>query len=1015
VDSGSSPMTFSSELARRTAGARSFLMLIPLLIVAACAPGEVKAGLGPDPTEVTAVTVASDKSAISVGEAVLVRATAKTAGGSTGPAQVDWTTSGGTLVAYTDSTVLFTSSTTGSYKVRGRGRKNTQLVDSTVIVVSQPVSPIVRVTVSPDPANLPTGGTLGFAVTGTRQDGSTFVPTVTWSATGGTITQGGVYTAGSIAGNYRVMAVETTSSLADTSAVALASTAPILQAVVLTPATSSLATGSTQQFSVSGQWSDGSTTAPSVTYSATGGTISSGGLYTAGSTAGTFRVIATQQGGTLADTSAVTITAPVLQAVILTPGSVSLATGATQQFTVSGQWSNGATTAPSVTYSATGGTITAAGLYTAGTTAGTFRVIAVQQGGTLADTSVVTLSTVAPVLQAVILTPATASLATGATQQFAVSGQWSNGATTAPAVTYSMTGGTISSGGLYTAGSTAGTFRVIATQQGGTLADTSAITITAPVLQAVILAPSTVSLATGASQQFAVSGQWSNGATTAPAVTYSATGGTISSGGLYTAGSTAGTFRVIATQQGGTLSDTAVVTVAGPVLQAVILTPASANLATGATQQFTVSGRWSDGSTSAPAVTWSANGGSISTGGLYSAGVTGGTFRVIATQQGGTLADTSAIILTAPPPVLQAVILTPTTVTLAPSTTQQFAVSGQWSNGATTAPPVTYSATGGTITSGGLYTAGSTTGSFRVIATQQGGTLADTSAVTVATAAPNSMYFNSSETGGDGSNPNYLLADDFEDGNWYSKNCDDANNSGGLLQTDGWCGTIYANPITPANAAVCGNAGLAGTNCAATSGYHSGAIGGRNMASHGFVGGATNLNEAYFRVYFQPQADYVGGHEKMFDFTRDAESGQLVALCYNYFGSQTMGCIPYLHQDDGVQGQANAWMRSNMASTVTLVPTHWYYFEMHVKLNTPGAYDGVFEWWLNDCGVAGTSCTGTPTLRGRYTNVKYRDSGAESSVTLGGIWIENWANEATIGTMYYDNVIASKAQIGFAH
>ncbi len=272
---------------------------------------------------------------------------------------------------------------------------------------------------------------------------------------------------------------------------------------------------------MSGQWSNGATTAPSVTYSATGGTITSGGLYTAGSTAGTFRVIAIQQGGTLADTAAVTLTAtpPVLQAVILTPASASLATGGTQQFSVSGQWSNGATTAPSVTYSATGGTITAGGLYTAGSTAGTFRVIATQQGGTLADTSAVTLTATPPVLQAVILTPASASLATGATQQFSVSGQWSNGATTAPSVTYSATGGTITTGGLYTAGSTAGTFRVIAIQQGGTLADTSAVTLTAtpPVLQAVILTPASASLATGATQQFSVSGQWSNGATTAPA------------------------------------------------------------------------------------------------------------------------------------------------------------------------------------------------------------------------------------------------------------------------------------------------------------------------------------------------------------------------------------------------------------------------------------------------------------------------------------------------------------------
>ncbi len=69
---------------------------------------------------------------------------------------------------------------------------------------------------------------------------------------------------------------------------------------------------------------------------------------------------------------------------------------------------------PGVTYSATGGTITTGGLYTAGSTAGTFRVIAVQQGGTLADTSAVTLTATPPVLQAVILTPASASLATGA-------------------------------------------------------------------------------------------------------------------------------------------------------------------------------------------------------------------------------------------------------------------------------------------------------------------------------------------------------------------------------------------------------------------------------------------------------------------------------------------------------------------------------------------------------------------------------------------------------------------------
>ena len=46
-----------------------------------------------------------------------------------------------------------------------------------------------------------------------------------------------------------------------------------------------------------------------VTYLAQGGTIDAGGLYTAGSSAGTYRVIASAMGGKLADTASVTIAA----------------------------------------------------------------------------------------------------------------------------------------------------------------------------------------------------------------------------------------------------------------------------------------------------------------------------------------------------------------------------------------------------------------------------------------------------------------------------------------------------------------------------------------------------------------------------------------------------------------------------------------------------------------------------------------------------------------------------------
>jgi hypothetical protein len=59
----------------------------------------------------------------------------------------------------------------------------------------------------------------------------------------------------------------------------------------------------------------------------------------------------------------------------------------------------------------------------------------------------------------------------------------------------------------------------------------------------------------------------------------------------------------------------------------------------------------------------------------------------------------------------------------------------------------------------------------------------------VASAGP---YFNSSEPGCNGSDPNVLMCDDFEDGVWYGRDGDHAT-----AEDDGWWGTIYANPITP--------------------------------------------------------------------------------------------------------------------------------------------------------------------------------------------------------------------------
>jgi hypothetical protein len=168
-----------------------------------------------------------------------------------------------------------------------------------------------------------------------------------------------------------------------------------------------------------------------------------------------------------------------------------------------------------------------------------------------------------PVPQAVsvAISPTSAAVQSGSTQQFSASVTGSSNSN----VSWSASGGTISASGLYSAGSTTGTFAVTATS----VADSSkkaqaTVTITsfpAPPVVTVTIAPTSAAVETGATQQFSASVTGSSNTS----VTWSATGGTISSSGLYSAGSAAGTFAVTATSVADTSKKAqATVTITSP-------------------------------------------------------------------------------------------------------------------------------------------------------------------------------------------------------------------------------------------------------------------------------------------------------------------------------------------------------------------------------------------------------------------------------------------------------------------
>ena len=337
-------------------------------------------------------------------------------------------------------------------------------------------------------------------------------------------------------------------------------TSPQVSIAVL-PSSSSLALGTSQQFSanVSG------TSNTAVTWKASGGNISSGGMYTAPMSAGSFVVTATSMADTSKSASAaVAVTATV--AVTISPGSASLSTGGSQQFTAAVSGSSNT----AVTWSATAGAISANGLYTAPSAVGTYTVTATSAADATKSASANVTVSAAPVV-AVTISPVSASMLSSGTQQFTATVTGSSNT----AVNWSATAGTISTGGMYTAPAAAGSYTVKATSAADATKSASAtVTVSAPVV-AVSLSPGSASLSTNATQQFTATVTGSSNT----AVTWSASGGTISTGGLYTAPSGAGTFTVTATSAAdSTKSASATVTVSIPVQHSATLawSPAAA-------------------------------------------------------------------------------------------------------------------------------------------------------------------------------------------------------------------------------------------------------------------------------------------------------------------------------------------------------------------------------------------------------------------------------------------------------
>jgi hypothetical protein len=193
---------------------------------------------------------------------------------------------------------------------------------------------------------------------------------VIWAASEGTITQTGLFTAPSA-----IESVTITCSYAANTTIFAQTTASIVRtgvSVAISPPGATLGIGETQAFTATVTGSTNTT----VTWSATAGTITTAGLYTAPSTAGTYSVTATSNADPTKSATATVTVNPIT--VTVNPASGQVLIGRTYQFSdkVTGSTNTG------VTWSTSAGTITSGGLLTAPGTAQTVTVTATSKANT---------------------------------------------------------------------------------------------------------------------------------------------------------------------------------------------------------------------------------------------------------------------------------------------------------------------------------------------------------------------------------------------------------------------------------------------------------------------------------------------------------------------------------------------------------------------------------------------------------------------------------------------------------
>lgn len=549
---------------------------------------------------------------------------------------------------------------------------------------------VSSIQVSPNSMAIGIGTNQQFTATAHMSDGTTkdMTSSVQWSSSDSSIasiTAAGIAT-GSSSGSVTITAQS--GSMQSSAALTVTAAAANLTSIVISPTASSMPINTSQQLTATGNYSDGSsadlTSTVTWTSSTTAiATISNTGLVSAVG-AGSTNISASLGG--VSQSTTLTVTAPTIVSIAVTPVGLTLGIGINQQFVATATYSDGSSSdlSSAVTWTSSStpaATVASSGLVTT-VAAGQTTITATY--GTFTDNSLLTV--VAAHLTSITVSPATQTIAAGTEQQFSAVGNFDDGSTQLlTSLTWSSSStsvANIDSNGV-AAGVGTGTATITATS--GSVSGTASLTVSSATLVTIAVTPTNPSMAVGTTKQFAATGTFSDSSTqdltgsvlwtsSSPAVA------SINAQGLATS-LTTGNSTITAVY--GSITGSTTLTVSTAHLVSITVNPANPRIAKGTSIKFTASGTFSDGSVASnlAGISWKSSKPSLAS--IRSTGIAhgkkGGSVTISATASG----ITGSTTLTIGTGTLVSLAITPAAPTAAAGSTQQFVATGTFSDSST--------------------------------------------------------------------------------------------------------------------------------------------------------------------------------------------------------------------------------------------------------------------------------------------------------------------------------------------